>query len=108
MTLFDSREHAFEQMFAHDEEARFRALAKRNRLLGQWAAVQLGLTGQKADAYVAEIGRSLVARVVDENLVGRLLADFEANGVAQSEEQIRETMSELMATAIAQVRSSMW
>jgi hypothetical protein len=55
MSLFNDRERAFEQMFVHDEEARFRALAKRNRLLGQWAASQLGLTGEAADAYVREI-----------------------------------------------------
>jgi hypothetical protein len=108
MTLFDDRERGFEQMFAHDEEARFRALAKRNRLLGQWAAAELGLTGQKADAYVDEISRSLVARVVDEGLVQKLLADFKAHGVDRSDEQIREKMSELTATAITQVRSSTW
>ncbi|WP_262265732.1 DUF1476 domain-containing protein [Microvirga yunnanensis] len=108
MTLFQDRERAFEQMFVHDEEARFRALARRNKLLGQWAATQLGLTGQKADAYVNEISRSLVARVIDEGLVEKLRADFEANGVTQSDEQIRERMSELMAAAVTQVRSSTW
>jgi hypothetical protein len=108
MTLFDNREQGFEQMFAHDEEARFRALARRNRLLGRWAAAQLGLTGQEVDAYVDEIGRSLVARVVDENLVEKLLKDFEANGVDQTDEQIREKMSELMAAALAEVRSTTW
>lgn len=108
MTLFEDRERAFEQMFVHDEEARFRALARRNRLLGQWAATQLGLTGQKADDYVTEIGRSLVARVVDEGLVEKLRADFEANGVSFSDEQIREKMTELMAAAVTQVRSSTW
>lgn len=68
------------------------ALARRNKLLGHWAATQLGLAGQKADAdaYVDEISRSLVARVVDEGFVDKLRADFEANGVNQSDEQIRE------------------
>lgn len=108
MTLFESRERAFEQMFVHDEEARFRALARRNKLLGQWAATQLGLAGQRADAYVNEISQSLVARVVDEGLVEKLRADFAANGVNQSDEQIREKMSELMAVAVTQVRSSEW
>ena len=108
MTLFEDRERAFEQMFVHDEEARFRALARRNKLLGQWAVTQLGLTGQKADAYINEISRSLVARVVDEGLVAKLRADFETNGVSQSDEQIREKMSELMAQAVTQVRSSAW
>jgi len=108
MTLFEDRERAFEQVFAHDEEARFRALARRNKLLGQWAAAQLGFTGQKADAYINEIGQSLVARVVDEGLVGKLHADFQANGIHQTTEQIREKMSELMATAMIQVRTSTW
>ncbi|WP_114947969.1 DUF1476 domain-containing protein [Microvirga calopogonii] len=108
MTLFEDRERAFEQMFVHDEEAQFRALARRNRLLGQWAAMQLGLKGQKADDYVNEIGRSLVARVVDEGLVERLRSDFQASGVKLADEQIREKMAELMATAVTQVRSSTW
>jgi hypothetical protein len=108
MTLFENRERAFEQMFVHDEEAQFKALAKRNRLLGQWAAHQLSLTGHRADAYVDEISRSLVARVVDEGLVEKIRADFEADGINQFNEQIREKMAELMAAAVAQVRSSSW
>jgi hypothetical protein len=108
MTLFEDRERTFEQMFVHDEEAQFRALARRNKLLGQWAVTQLGLTGQKADAYVTEISGSLVAHVVDEGLVDKLRADFEANGVNKSDDQIREKMSELMAAAVTQVRSSTW
>ena len=108
MTLFQSREQAFEQMFVHDEEARFRALARRNKLLGQWAATQLGLKGGEADAYAAEISGSLVARVVDEGLVERFRADFAAHGVSQSDNQIRQKMSELMATAVSQVQSSGW
>ena len=108
MTLFDERERAFEQMFVHDEEARFRALAKRNKLLGQWVAERLGLRGPEADSYIQEIGKSVMAAVVDESLVGKLSADFEARGIAVSGEQIREKMSDLMTTAVAQVRSTTW
>jgi hypothetical protein len=108
MILFQEREQAFEQMFVHDEEARFRVLARRNKLLGQWAATQFSLSGAKADAYVDEISQSLVARVVDEGLVEKLRVDFEANGVKQSDDQIREKMSELMAVAVTQIRSSEW
>ncbi|MGO4572391.1 DUF1476 domain-containing protein [Microvirga sp. 2TAF3] len=108
MTLFGNREQAFEQMFVHDEEARFRALARRNKLLGEWAAKQLRLTGAQADAYVEETSRSVVAAVVDERLVKQIHADFEARGIGQSEDQIREKMSELMAAAIAQVKSKPW
>lgn len=108
MTLFEDRERAFEQMFVHDEEARFRALARRNKLLGQWAATQIGLSGERADVYASEIGRSVVASVIDENLVEKLRADFVAHGMDLSDEQIREKMSELMAAAIVQVRSNVW
>ena len=108
MTLFRDRERAFEQVFVHDEEARFRALARRNKLLGQWAAAQLGLAGDQADAYVNQISSSVVAAVVDEGLVEKLRADFQAGGVDQSDDRIREKMSELMAVAMSQVRSSNW
>ena len=108
MTMFDDRERAFEQVFVHNEEARFRALARRNKMLGQWAAEQLGLTGEKASAYIDEIKRSVVAAVVDEALVQRILVDFATTGISWSEDQIREKMAETMATASEQVRSSEW
>lgn len=72
MSIFEDRERAFKQMVVHDEEARFKALAGRNTLLGQWAATQLRLTGREADASVGEVGRSLVAHGVDESLVEKL------------------------------------
>jgi hypothetical protein len=108
MTIFDDRERAFEQRFVHDEEARFRALARRNRLLGEWAAAQIGLNGETARAYAGEMTRSLVAAVVDENLVRRIRADFEASGVDASEDRIRGKMAELMSQAIEQVRADAW
>jgi hypothetical protein len=92
----------------HDEEARFRALARRNKLLGQWTAMQIDLSGAKADVYINEISQSLVTRVVDEGLVEKLRADFAAYGVNQSSNQVREKMSELMAVAVTQVNSSTW
>lgn len=108
MTMFDERERAFEQIFVHDEEARFRALAKRNRLLGEWAAAQIGLKGGSASAYMQEIGRSVVAAVIDEALVERISSDFDAAGIDPSADRIREKMSELMAQAVVQVRSTTW
>ncbi|MBZ6075911.1 DUF1476 domain-containing protein [Microvirga puerhi] len=108
MTLFEDRERAFEQSFVHDEEARFRALAKRNRLLGQWAAEQLGLKGEKAGAYIDEVSQSVVARVVDETLVAKIQSDFEANAIDIPDDKVREKMSQLMAEAILQVRSNAW
>lgn len=108
MTLFNDRERAFEQMFVHDEEARFRALAKRNRLLGRWAAAQLGLRGEAADTYANEISMSVVASVIDESLVEKLRADFDAGGVPVSDDRIRQRMAEALAEATADVRTTAW
>ncbi|WP_046866153.1 DUF1476 domain-containing protein [Microvirga massiliensis] len=108
MTMFDDRERAFEQMFVHNEEARFRALARRNKMLGQWAAEQLDLSGERTRTYIDEISHSVVAAVVDEALAERIRADFEAAGVSCPEDQIREKMAELMAQAVIQVRTDEW
>jgi hypothetical protein len=97
MAIFDNCEGALEQMFVNDEEARFRALARRNELLGEWAAEQLGLSRERVSAYIREIRSSVVAAVVDEALVQRIRANFETTGIPWSEDQIREKMAELMA-----------
>jgi hypothetical protein len=105
MPLFGNREKAFEQIFAQNEETRFRALARRNRALGRWAVEQLGLTGDEASTYVEEIGKTTATAMIDENLVDRIYADFQAKGAVGSKAQIRNKMSELMAVAIKQVQS---
>ena len=106
MTTFDDREQAFERMFVHDEETRFRALARRNTVLGRWAAEQLGLNGQAASAYVDEIRKSIVVAQADQQVVRKLLHDFESAGIPISEGEIRERMGELLAKAITEIRSS--
>jgi hypothetical protein len=108
MTMFDDRERAFEQRFAHDEEARFRALARRNRLLGRWAADQMGLSGAAAAAYADDLTKCVVTAVVDEGVVQRIRADFAARAVHQPEDRIRAKLAELMATAVEQVRHDSW
>ena len=105
MTTFDKREDAFEGMFAHDEELQFRAYARRNKLLGLWAAELLG----KTDADALEYARAVVAADLEhaghEDVFRKIRADFDAAGVAQSDHQIRRTMDELLSQAIAQVRT---
>src|SRR5215210_9493242 len=100
MTTFDEREQAFERMFVHGEDTRFRALARRNKVLGQWAAEQLGLSGQDASAYMEEIRNITVAAQGDEQILRKLRQDFEGAGVAVSESQVREKMSELLVKAV--------
>jgi hypothetical protein len=105
MTSFDDREKGFERKFAHDEELKFRATARRNRLLGLWAAEQMGVTGEAAQAYAREVIKAdLVARGEDD-LFSKIRADFDAKGVSQSDHQIRRQMADLMGVAIGQIES---
>jgi hypothetical protein len=105
VTAFDKREGAFESKFAHDEELRFKATARRNKLLGQWAAEKLGYSGAAADTYAKDVVASDFEEAGDDDVVRKIVADFAAGKVAQSEHQIRRTMDELMATAVAQVEA---
>jgi hypothetical protein len=105
MTNFDKREEGFEKKFAHDEEARFKAIARRDKLLGLWAAEKLGLTGAAADAYANEVVTANIDTPGEEAVFQKLRKDFDAKGVAQSDHQIRRTMEELMAIAVAQIKS---
>ena len=105
MTTFDKREEGFEKQFAHDEELKFRATARRNRLLGHWAAEKLGLTGDAVDAYAKEVIAADFEEAGDEDVFRKLRKDFDAKGVDQSDHQIRRTMQELMAIAVAQIKA---
>ncbi len=105
MTTFDKRQEAFESMFARDEELRFKATARGNKMLGLWAAEKLGLSGADAEAYSKDVVKSDFAEPGDDDVLRKVLKDFEAKGVAQSEHQVRRTMDELMAKAVEQVRS---
>lgn len=105
MTTFDRREDAFESKFAHDAELQFRAYARRNKLLGLWAAALLGKTGGEADDYAKAVVASDLEHAGHEDVFRKIRADFDAAGVSQSDHQIRRTMDELMAKAIEQVRT---
>ena len=105
MTTFDQRKDAFENRFAHDEELKFKAYSRRNRALGHWAAGMLGKSGEAVDAYVAEIIGAELHQGGDEDVFAKLRSDFNAAGVSQSDHQIRRTMDELMAQAVADIKS---
>jgi hypothetical protein len=105
MTTFDSRKDGFEKKFAHDEELQFKATARRNKLLGQWAAEKMGLSGDTATAYAKEVVAADFEEAGDDDVVRKVLADFKAKGIDQSEHQVRRTMDELMAEAIAQIKA---
>ena len=103
MSGINDREKAFENKFAHDEALKFKAEARRNKLLGLWAAEKLGKSGEDADAYAKAVIRSDFEEPGDEDVFRKIRADFDAANVGQSDHQIRRTMDELMAQAREQV-----
>lgn len=105
MTSMKDRQEGFERKFALDEEQRFRATARRNKLLGLWAAEKLGKTGPDADAYAKEVIVSDFQEAGDDDVFRKIRADFDAAGVQQSDHQIRRTMEELMAQAVEAVKN---
>jgi hypothetical protein len=106
MTTFDQRKDAFESKFAHDEGLKFKAAARRNRLLAHWACGLLGKSGDAVDAYVKEIIDADLQEAGDEDVFRKLRKDFDAAGVNQSDHQIRRTMAEMMQTAVSQLRDT--
>ncbi len=105
MTTFDKREEAFEKQFAHDEELKFKAIARRNKMLGLWAAEKLGLTGADADSYALSVVMSEFEETGEHDVMRKIRKDFDAKGVVQSDHQISRTMTELMARAIADIKA---
>jgi hypothetical protein len=105
MTTFDKREEAFEQQFAHDEELKFKATARRNKLLGLWAAEKLGLAGAEADSYALAVVMYDFEEAGDHDVAHKIRKDFDAKGVAQSDYQISRTMNELMARAVDDIKA---
>jgi hypothetical protein len=105
MASFDDREKGFERKFAHDEELKFKATARRNKLLGLWAAEQMGIAGDGAQAYAREVIKADLAEPGDEDVFRKLRADFDAKGVDQSDHQIRRKMAELLGEAVGQIEA---
>jgi hypothetical protein len=105
MTTFDKREEGFEKKFAHDEELRFKATARRNKLLGLWAAVKLGLSGADADAYAKEVVIADLEEAGDADVVRKLRKDFDAKKISITDQDITRAMSEMLAQAVAQIQA---
>jgi hypothetical protein len=103
MTTFDKREEAFERKYALDEEQKFKAEARRNKLLGLWVAEKLGKSGDAAAAYAKEVIAAEFEEAGDADVVRKVMGDLSAKGISVSEQEIRARMSELMAVAVAQV-----
>lgn len=103
MTTFDKRQEGFEKKFALDEEQKFKAEARRNKLLGLWAAEQLGKSGDEAAAYAKEVVAADFEEAGDKDVLRKVATDLAGKGV--TEQQVRAKMDQLMAEAIAQVKA---
>jgi hypothetical protein len=105
MTTFDKREEGFEKKFAMDADQRFKAEARRNRLLGLWAAEKLGISGDAATAYAKDVVASDFEEAGDADVLRKVLGDLTAKGIAITEPELRVKMDELMAAAVMQVKA---
>jgi hypothetical protein len=105
MTSFDDREKAYEKKFAHDAELQFKASARRNKLLGVWAAEKMGMTGDDVEAYAKSVVLADLEEPGDEDVFRKIRVDFDDAGIEQSDHQIRRTMDELMDKTVAQIES---
>ena len=105
MTTFDKREEGFERKFVLDEEQKFKAKARHNRLLGMWVAEKLGMAGDAATAYAKEVVAADFEEAGDGDVVRKVMGDLAAKGVALAEPELRAKMDELMAQAVAQVKA---
>lgn len=103
MTTFDKREEGFEKKFAHDEELKFKAYARRNKLLGLWAAEALGKSGADAEAYAKEVVLADFEEAGDNDVLRKVTKDLADKGI--TEQDIRAKMSELLETAVVQIQA---
>src|SRR5688500_2842833 len=103
MTTFNEREKSFEKKFAMDAELKFKSEARRHRLLGQWAAQKLGISGDAVDEYVKSVRKADLAHKGDEDVFLKIKKDFADKSVAVSDADLRKTMSELLVAAVQQI-----
>ncbi|HEX8572587.1 MAG TPA: DUF1476 domain-containing protein [Allosphingosinicella sp.] len=106
MTTFDDRERAFETKYARDQDMQFRIVARRNRLLGQWAANLMGLSQAEADAYASDVIRADFEEAGDEDVIRKVLGDLTSAGVECDEARIRETLDHKTVEARRQLMES--
>jgi hypothetical protein len=106
MTMFDDRERAFETKYARDEEMQFRVTARRNRLLGQWAADLMGLTAEETDAYAKSVVQADFEEAGDEDVIRKLVSDLTAASVEIDESAVRTAIDDKTVEARRQMMQS--
>jgi hypothetical protein len=106
MTTFDERERGFENKFAYDQDLRFKAQARRNRAVAQWAGAKLGLVGEALDTYVRDVRKADLVEKGDEDVFRKVKADLAAKGIAVDDVEIRSFMAEAFAKAVIDLESA--
>jgi hypothetical protein len=106
MTTFDEREKAYEKKFALDQDLKFRSEARRNKMLAEWAAAKLGITGAELEAYVKDVRKADLAEKGDDDVFRKVKQDFADKGVAIADAEIRKAMGEFLAKAVHDVEAS--
>jgi hypothetical protein len=105
MTTFDEREKSFEKKFAHDQDLKFKSEARRNRMIGEWAAAKMGLTGTAVDDYVKAVRKADLVEKGDDDVVRKVLKDLADKGVSVTENDIRRQMGEFLAKAVGDIEA---
>ena len=103
MTTFDEREKGFEKKFAHDADLKFKAESRRNKMMAEWAAGKLGITGAAVDDYVKAVRKADLAEKGDDDVVRKLKADFDAKSIKISDTDLHKQMGEFLAQAVADI-----
>jgi hypothetical protein len=105
MTGMSDREKGFENKFAHDADLKFKAEARRNKLLGTWAAGKLGMTGTEVDDYVKAVRKADLTEGGDDDVFRKVQADFKAKNIAVSDTELRTAMLDYLAEAVKQIET---
>ena len=105
MTTFPDREQGFEAKFAHDEELKFRATARRDGLVAHWASQKLGLVGAAVDDYVKQLLAADLDNLGTDGVFKKIRKDFDAAGVVQSDTQIRLAMDQFLSKAFVEIKA---
>ena len=105
MTTFDEREKSFEKKFAHDQDLKFKAESRRNKMIAEWAGAKLGISGAALDDYVKSVRRADLAEKGDDDVVRKIAKDFSDKGVKVADAEIRSQMSQFLAKAVADIEA---
>lgn len=106
MTTFDEREKAYEKKFAHDQDLRFKAESRRNKMIAEWAAEKMGLTGGAVEDYVKAVRKADLAEKGDEDVVRKLVKDLADKGVKVADAEIRKQLGDFLAKAVADIENT--